>query len=468
VSRALEVASSLVSDQDGRRLGDVWCEWQWDDARAVLAPEDGAPRRHFMTRPKGASKSTDIASFVIGWLLEDAQPLDDAYVIAADRDQANRLLDRARGLVARSRLGGAVAVEATAIRNVGNGARVHALASDVAGGEGLLSPFIIVEELPNWASTTTAQGMWQVAISSVPKVPSARLLVIGHASDPAHWSYKVLERARASSLWRVHEVDGPLPWISAEELEEQMQMLLPSQHARRHLNRWVAGEDRLTSLDDVRACIGHDGDLEYDRTDRYVVSLDVGLVNDRSVAVVAHAEQRERSLTVVVDRLAVWRGTRESPVSLDEIESWVVSACADYGAAPLHFDPYQAQHLAQRLRRRRIKAVPFTFSQAAIGRLALTTFNLLRARLLDLPDNDALVDELAAVKLVERSPGNFRIDHERGSHDDQAIALAIAATRLVERAGRPRPRALVSSSSYTPEPDLDVDRRTGRVRGVGF
>jgi hypothetical protein len=47
---------------------------------------------------------------------------------------------------------------------------------------------------------------------------------------------------------------------------------------------------------------------------------------------------------------------------------------------------------------------PFTFSSASVGRLAVTLFNLLRDRRLDLPDDGALVDELAHVRLRETSP----------------------------------------------------------------
>jgi hypothetical protein len=52
---------------------------------------------------------------------------------------------------------------------------------------------------------------------------------------------------------------------------------------------------------------------------------------------------------------------------------------------------------------------------------------------LRLPDDEALLDELANVRLRETSPGVMRMDHDAGRHDDRAIALALAAHRLVER-----------------------------------
>ena len=38
-------------------------------------------------------------------------------------------------------------------------------------------------------------------------------------------------------------------------------LLTPSMYARLHLNQWVAGEDRLTTPEEVRSCVGHSGVL---------------------------------------------------------------------------------------------------------------------------------------------------------------------------------------------------------------
>jgi hypothetical protein len=330
-------------------------------------------------------------------------------------------------------------VRVEARRLVGpNGAYVEALAADEAGAQDLLTPWVVVDELANWRDVESARAMWAAAFSAVPKMPGCRLAVLTFAGDPGHFSWKVRERARTSKAWRFVELPGPTPWMRPEDLDEQRALLLPSQYVRRHENKWVSGEDKLTTVEDVRACIGHVGDLEPQRGCRHVVTLDVGLTNDRTACVVAHAERRADGLVVVVDRLEVWQGRRDRPVSLDVVEAWVEAACRDYRAS-LVFDPYQAQHLAQRLRAKSVRVVEHTFTQASTGRLAVTLFRLLRGHLLDLPDDDALVDELVNVQLREVSPGSYRIDHQSGRHDDRAIAVAMAAAHLVERPGSTGP-----------------------------
>jgi hypothetical protein len=79
---ALDVLSGLVLE-DGRLWADAAEPWQWDDAQAVL---DGEVPFHFLTRPRGGSKTTDLAGLSIAWLLSlpPRSPLD---WLAADADQ---------------------------------------------------------------------------------------------------------------------------------------------------------------------------------------------------------------------------------------------------------------------------------------------------------------------------------------------------------------------------------------------
>src|SRR5205823_2856789 len=86
---------------------------------------------------------------------------------------------------------------------------------------------------------------------------------------------------------------------------------------------------------------------------------------------------------------------------------------------------------------RGVRMREYTFSTASVGKLASTLFQLLREHAIELPNDEALLDELRNVRLKETSPGVVRLDHDAGGHDDRAIALALASHRLVER-GEPR------------------------------
>jgi phage terminase large subunit-like protein len=428
VADSLDLLHALVLD-NGRRWGEVATAEQRTLAGAVLEPGTG-PRLVWLEAPKGYSKSTDTAGLSIARLATDFPALAEGYVIAADLDQSNRLLDKARGLIARSGLGGILRVESHRLVNVRTGARMVALAADAPSAEGLLSPWYVCDEVPRWPVTQSARAMWTAVFSSLPKWPGAQLVVLGHAGDPAHWSYRLRERARTSEAWLFGHVPGPTPWLSPADLAEQQAVLLPSEYQRRHLNLWAAGEDRLTSREDIQ--VGDYDVLEPRSGVRYVAGLDVGLTNDRTVVTVAH---READGLVVVDRQDVWQGSRDRPVNLSEVEGFLRELWRAY-RCPFRVDPFQAVHLSQRLRSAGIPVEEFTFSSQSVGRLAVTLYRLLADRLLLLPDDQELVDELVNVRLREPTPGQYRIDHDAGRHDDRAISLALVANRLAERPGK--------------------------------
>jgi phage terminase large subunit-like protein len=427
---ALQLLGGLVLD-NGRRWGDVATDLQWADAEAVLAGRD--PRRHWLGRARGYSKTTDVAALLVVLLLV-LRPGSECVAAAADSDQAAILVRRMRGFATRTP-GVAELFEVTARRVTcrQSGTFVEVLAADGASAWGLLPHVVVADEFPVWKDTPNTRELWDALTTAVPKVAGARLIVMGTAGDPGSWQARIREQALADPAnWNVSEPAGPPPWMSRAEIELERATRLPATFARLFENVWAVGHDRLTSPAEVEACVGHRGPLEPRPQFRYQMGLDIGLTNDRTVLTVAHVERRESGPVVVVDRQLVWQGSPSSPVDLGQVEASIVDCARRYGAG-LAFDPYQAAHITQRVKRRGIPTVAFPFTSTSTGRLAVTMFRLLRDRRLDLDGDDRdLLDELARVKLVETHPGSYRIDHASGEHDDRVISLALACQHLVD------------------------------------
>jgi phage terminase large subunit-like protein len=432
-----ELLLGLVHE-DGRRWGEIAVDFQRDDADAILDPSEPA-RQHFLTRPRGASKTTDLAAVVLTALLEQLPAGAQAYAVAADRDQAQLLLREVAGFVTRSGLADHVQVD-TYKASTTTGTTLAALAADDSSAYGLRPHFVVVDELAQWNTSGRPQRMYDAMFSAIPKVKGSRFVVITTAGDPAHWSRKILDHALHSTAWRVHEVPGPTPWLEPASLVEQEASLLPSQYARLHLNQWIAAEDRLTTPEDLAVCVGHSGPLDFAPGNTYAVGLDIGLKNDRTVLTVCHTRTAPDATTrqVVLDRQVVWSGTREHPVDLAEVEAAILHIHQAYGRPTLIVDPYQAALLTQNLRRYRVKVEEYNFSQTSIGRLAQRLWLLLHEHALVLPDDPDLLDELANVRIRETSPGVYRMDHDSNRHDDRAISLALAANWLLTDAPRRR------------------------------
>jgi len=144
--------------------------------------------------------------------------------------------------------------------------------------------------------------------------------VITNAGDPQHWAWKRRETARTSRHWRFVSIPGPLPWLTADDLEVLAENAeTASEYERLHLNKWTTSEDRLASRADLAVCTTLPGPLPPQPGVHYVATLDVGIVNDRTVLAVMHREDSPEGRRVVLDRIARWQGTKATPVDLAEV-----------------------------------------------------------------------------------------------------------------------------------------------------
>lgn len=436
MSEALSLLAGLVLE-DGRRWSEVAAPFQWDDARAVLDPAPDDPRQHFLTRPRGGSKTTDLAGVCLAALLVQLPPASRTYWVASDRDQGRIGVDALAGLVARSGLVSAVRVDQWRATVSRSGSTLEVLAADAPGAHGLQSVFTVVDEATQWPGDAAHRGVWEALTSGSGKMPGARFVTISTPGDPAGWMAKVYRHVERSSMWRTNPVRGPLPWVDPAFLEDQRGLLTDSAFARLHLGVWSESESRLVGVEDLRRAVRLDGPQGYVPGHRYYLGLDVGVTNDRCVVAVCHAEsEADGRRRVVLDFMRRWSGSRRHPVDLTEVEETVAALSAAYarqGRAKVRADPWQAIGLAQRLRSRGVPVEEWSFTAQRYATMAQTLFTLLRDGLLWLPDDEMLLDELATVRLKETgSTGLLRVDHESGAHDDQVVALAFAATACLE------------------------------------
>lgn len=419
--------------ESGERWVDIAADFQLEDAGAVLG--DARPY-HWLGRPRGGSKTTDAGAIALGWLLT-GPPGARYYAGAGDRDQARLLLDAVGGFVRRTPgLADRVRVDAGRAVAIETGATLTVLSADAPTSWGILPDGIVVDEVAWWPDGAGPRLLFDSLASSAAKVAGCRLLVITSPSDPAHFAHKIYSGALVDPLWRVSEQTGPPPWLDPAKVEEQRRRLTPAMFERLFEGRWATGEDRLTTEADLEACVVLDGPQDAVSDARYAIGVDLGLRRDRTAVAVCHRAADGR---IVLDRLAVWRGSRLRAVRLDEVERWIETAARDYNGALAVIDPYQAEGLAQRLEGSGVRVELHPFTSASVARLAGTLFGLLRDRRLALPDDEELLDELRHVRIVERSPGVFRLDHDAGRHDDRAIALALAAATLQREPDAPGP-----------------------------
>jgi phage terminase large subunit-like protein len=150
----------------------------------------------------------------------------------------------------------------------------------------------------------------------------------------------------------------------------------------------------------------------------------------------------------------VWQGSPQNAVPLSEVEDWITQAHKTFNYAPVRLDPWQMIGSLQRLREREgVNVEEFFFTAQSVGKLAAVLHRLLRDRMLALPDDQELLDELRSVRLEERTPGVVRLAHDSDRHDDRAVALGLAAHKIIDGRVGPPPRA-----NYVPFDSWDAKR----------
>lgn len=449
INAALDIVEALVLE-DGRPWGDAAHPWQRADVEAIL---NGAILLHFITRPRGGSKTSDLAAVVIAFLLMLMPPRGRGYGFAADRDQAKLLVDAIAGFVARTPgLADTLEVQELRVTNTVTGARFEAQAADAASAHGKIAQLIVADEVSQWPQTTNSSELWEAVVSTVPKVEDGRLVCLTTAGAPTHWSYEVITKARIDEYWRVAELPGPVPWLRESSLRAQRALLSESAYARLHLNVWTDLEDVSITRDKVLACRRETGTLEPGRDVHYVHGVDLSMTSDYTVVATCHLEHRGEEPVVVVDRLRTWKPSRAQPIDQAEVTAYVGEVARRYPSVVI-MDPYQAASMGQALRRQGVAARDTEMSAAANNRRAIALHALLKDARLSIPaDDDDLVAELSALIFRETSPSVYKLDNARAGqgHHDRATAISLAALELLARGSGPR---LVTFDDLEPDRD---------------
>jgi hypothetical protein len=190
-----------LSRHDDRSLRDHLEAWQLRDLEALDAawlrlsgrspPTLSGPtvRRAWIERPRGHSKTTDMA-VQLTWVLKHARSRVQGLAAAADREQGALILRAANDLIASNpELCGDLKSLRDSLVNVKTGSRLDVLSSDVASSYGQLPDFVICDELCHWERP----DLWYSLLSSAAKKPDCVLAVltnagVGHGSMPQPWT----------------------------------------------------------------------------------------------------------------------------------------------------------------------------------------------------------------------------------------------------------------------------------------
>jgi phage terminase large subunit-like protein len=439
-------ADLIVDGGNGlARLGEIIEPWQAADFAATDPgwmhctgrPQPGARQRAYLERPRGHSKTSDLA-VMVAWVLAFSPRILRGFAAAADRDQARLIRDAMAKLIrVNPWLSEILDVQNYIIRNVaaghpGQDSQLEILSGDVGSSYGLLPDFIVADEITHWSAG--GEALWHSLISSAAKRPSCMVAVISNAGTGKgdSWQWSLRESARTSPDWHFSRLDGPhASWITEQILNEQQRILPGSVYKRLWLNEWVSGGDALDGAD-VEACITQDApQLHAQAGFGYVAGLDLGVKRDHSALVVVGADHKTQRLRLA--HCQSWRPPPGGEIDLDEVRMAVQDAHQRFRLRSVLFDPHQAALMAQQLNKTSVPMREFSMAGRTQVLMASTLLEVFRSRRIDLYREPELTRDILRLNIEPRSYG-FKLEAGRNGagHADRAIALAIALTGAVE------------------------------------
>jgi hypothetical protein len=409
---------------DGRQFGAIMADFQRADFEAL---DSGQCQHGYLERPRGASKTTDVAAEAVCELFLGS-PGGRLYGAAVDRDQAALLHEAAGAWIRRTPLlANAVEVERWRIVVPTTDTVLTVLAADAPSAWGLQPTWICCDELAQWPASS-GEELWHALFTASGKRRARVLVITTPGWDRASLCWRVREIAQREPSWYFCTRSEPAPWVNPAWLEEQRRSLPPHAFERLHLGRWVEGAGAFLTATEVEAIFDPTLQPAAQRMDdaSHALGLDLGLTRDCTVAAVVHRDPRTGHM--IVDALRTWMGAPSTPVDLPEVETEVGRLARTFGA-PVILDPYQAALLGQRLHLAGVDVVEYPFTSESRRRLFGLLLQLVKDRHLRCFPHKELRFELLALEVSETASG-WRADHRPGRHDDHVVAVALAAQRL--------------------------------------
>jgi hypothetical protein len=418
------------------RFGDAWGNFQREEfaalAPSLLAVANGQKPpigKYWWERTKGASKDSDLAVALL-WLLAFSRRPLLCQVGAADQDQAGELRKAAADVL---RLNPWLAQRVTlqAWKLLAGDSTCEIIASDVAGSHGARPDVLILNELSHITREEFAANL----MDNAAKVPHGLVCIATNAGFIDTWQEAWRKLAIESDRWRFHKWAEPAPWLDPADIEEARKRNPPARYLRLWWGIWASGAGDALDADDLKAAISLKAEPMRGNEPFFcfVGGLDLGVRRDHSaIVILGHHWKTKR---VHLAHCESWAPLPGRQVDLPAVQERTYELARQF-RCPVFYDPWQAELMAEQLRRRGSRMIERPFVGKNLNEMAVKLLEMFRERRVTLYDDPPLIRDLGRLSIVERSFG-FKIEAPKdagGGHCDRGLAFAIALPGAVDSA----------------------------------
>jgi hypothetical protein len=439
------------------------CDPGW--RRAIGQQVDGGHSRAWSLRPRGHSKTTDLACMT-AWALFAARRPIRGVVAAADMDQARLLGDALQRLLAGNPwLARFLEVQRGRAVNPHTGAELQILTSDAPTSYGLLCDFIVCDELTVWRS----RDLFDSLLSAAAKRSDCMLAIISNAGWQESWQYDLWRAIQADPAWLAHQVHGAVAsWMSQRALDEQRRLLPAIQYDRLWNNKWMPGAGGAISGDDLAAAITQSGPMRGDEPGcLFAGAVDLGVSHDHSAVAIVGVKEGGGRVRLAWSESWAPNGGK---VDLRLVRRRVAELHRQFHCVFM-VDPSQAELMMQDLAMVNVPTFTKKLTTPAQAEMAQAVVAAFKQRCIDLYRDEMLLSDLAKLNIQERGFGlklTAPSDKETG-HADRAIALAMLMPGALAIAMDDTPQAIGRRiDELRQQQQLGHDPTWGQPCGLGM
>lgn len=422
------------------RYGESMDDWQRADLEAIVpgwrymsrvTSACEGPRRAYLERGRGHSKTTDIAALV-AWAILSSESMLWGYAAAAAEKQAMLIIKSLKVLCKLNPwLNDRLIVTDKAVKNPMTGSVCEIVAASAKTTFGETPNFVVCDELTHWYD----EAIWEALFSGIAKVPDAMMIVISNAGfgRGRSWQWHLREKIRNDPAWYFKSLNGvQASWLTPEDLAEQERVLGSDEYRRLYENKWLSDSTTGIPHSQIMAATTLPGprvDAEHDY-DVILAGLDIGLTNDRTSLVIMGASFKRRTVELINHHTWRPKDYSDGRIDLADVEEVILMEHGRLGGIDAVFaDQWQAARSLELLAAAGIDCHEVIFSSAKtireMGRRFVTGF---RNGTVVLYFDEVLEEDLLAIEIsYSEIARTYRLTAPRDEtgHADSAFAAAI-------------------------------------------
>jgi hypothetical protein len=251
--------------------------------------------------------------------------------------------------------------------------------------------------------------------------------------------------AKSGHVWEEYqrraELDYPVVQLTSTEMNPRLDasaLEIERQRSEQNFRREYLAEfsDSIAAWIDAevldRCVVSGRRELPHLERHHYVAVVDPGFRQSDFGLAILHKQDDD---LIVVDRVALWTGTKQVPVAFDRVCAELRDHLEEFQVGTLYGDQYCIEPLRQQFMKFGFIYEEFHFNHRSRGQIFATLRYSLEQRKIELPDQPELLKQLRGLEERRGSDGSVEIRPRYSLKDDLAVCVALGAFQLSSETG---------------------------------